>query len=145
MPYLGRLKQAADLHSNRLSQWLVLEQLNHPARMQRLQALATTYRRKRDAFDQALDRHMRQVARWQVPPGGLFFWLTLNHRIDTRQLLPVAIEQGVAFMPGESFHPNPEEGLGTMRLNFSHASEASIEKGLAVLAQLVDRSGRRYT
>jgi len=73
LPYLTRLKQAADLHSNRMSQWLVLQQLRDPQRHQRLAALAQTYRHRRDAFDAALQRHLGALATWEVPAGGLFF------------------------------------------------------------------------
>ena len=72
-----------------------------------------------------------------MPPGGLFFWLRLRERIDTRGLLQQAIGQGVAFMPGEAFFPDPAGGIGTMRLNFSHASGAEAERGLGILARLV--------
>jgi DNA-binding transcriptional MocR family regulator len=137
LPFLTRLKQAADLHSNRVSQWLVLQQLNDPACEQRLLGLALRYRERRDAFEVALRRHFGELANWQVPPGGLFYWLTLNRRIDTRQLLPKAIEAGVAFMPGEPFFPVTVENSGQLRLNFSHASEEQADIGLAKLAALV--------
>jgi 2-aminoadipate transaminase len=137
LPFLTRLKQAADLHSNRVSQWLVLQQLNDPACEQRLQGLALRYRERRDAFEVALRRHFGELANWQQPPGGLFYWLTLNRRIDTRQLLPRAIEAGVAFMPGEPFFPVTVESSGQLRLNFSHASEEQADIGLAKLAALV--------
>lgn len=137
LPYLTRLKQAADLHSNRVSQWLVLQQLNDPARSQQLDKLAGAYRQRRDAFEAALRRHFSGLASWQTPPGGLFFWLTLNRRIDTRQLLPKAIEAGVAFMPGEPFLPMEVENCGQLRLNFSHADETQAELGLGKLAELV--------
>lgn len=137
LPFLTRLKQAADLHSNRVSQWLVLQQLNDSARDQRLAELAGRYRQRRDAFEAALRRHFGDLASWQTPPGGLFFWLTLNRRIDTRLLLPRAIEAGVAFMPGEPFLPMVVESCGQLRLNFSHASEAQAESGLTKLAALV--------
>ncbi|MBI5889952.1 MAG: PLP-dependent aminotransferase family protein [Nitrosomonadales bacterium] len=137
LPFLTRLKQAADLHSNRVSQWLVLQQLNDPACEQRLQELAGRYRRRRDAFEAALRRHFGDLAGWQTPPGGLFFWLKLNRRVDTRLLLPQAIENGIAFMPGEPFYPVMMEGCGQLRLNFSHADEAQAESGLAKLAALV--------
>lgn len=137
VPYLTRLKQAADLHSNRVSQWFVLSQLNDPGRGKRLAALAATYAHKRDTFAAALARHMRPVATWETPPGGLFFWLTLKRRIDTRALLPRAIERGVAFMPGEAFFAHAGEGLGTLRLNFSHAPAAEAERGLRILAELL--------
>ncbi len=140
VPFLTRLKQAADLHSNRVSQWLVLQQLNDPSREQRLAQLASRYRRQRDAFEVALQRHFGGLATWQTPPGGLFFWLTLNSRIDTRLLLPHAIEAGVAFMPGEPFLPLAVEGCGQLRLNFSHAGEEQAESGLEKLAALVRRA-----
>jgi DNA-binding transcriptional MocR family regulator len=137
VPYLTRLKQAADLHSNRVGQWLVYQQLSHPARPQQLLALVERYRQRRDAFARVLNRHFADLAQWQIPPGGLFFWLTLNRCIDTRLLLPKAIAQGVAFMPGEAFLPHNVEKSGQLRLNFSHASEQQAEEGLAKLAALL--------
>ncbi len=137
LPLLVRLKQAADLHSNRISQWLVLRQLNDPAHGARLTELAARYRQRRDAFEAALRRHFGELASWHTPPGGLFFWVTLKHRIDTRLLLPQAIAEGVAFMPGEPFFPLEVRGCGQLRLNFSHASEEQADRGLATLARLV--------
>ncbi len=137
VPLLIRLKQAADLHSNRISQWLVLQQLDHPQRGKRMQALVEIYRRRRDGFEAALRRHFGGIANWHTPPGGLFFWLTLKRRIDTRLLLPKAIASGVAFMPGESFLPVDSQGCGQLRLNFSHASEEQVDAGLRKLAGLI--------
>lgn len=136
MAYLVRLKQAADLHCNRISQWLVLEYLNDPDRGQRLVALRATYRKKRDRFAQLLDRHFADIASWQIPPGGLFFWLSLNRAIDTRTHLGVAIKQQVAYMPGEAFFADGDPPLGHLRLNFSLATESEADRGLAILAAL---------
>ncbi|WP_449193148.1 aminotransferase class I/II-fold pyridoxal phosphate-dependent enzyme, partial [Thauera sp.] len=140
VPLLVRLKQAADLHSNRVSQHVVLAQLRSPDRAERMQRVVDAYRRKRDFFAAALQRHFGELARWRTPPGGLFFWIDLLAPIDTRALLPAAIERGVAFMPGELFHAGEPAANGSMRLNFSHADEAGIERGLAVLAELVRRA-----
>lgn len=140
VPLLVRLKQAADLHSNRVSQHVVLAQLRSPDRAERMQRVVDAYRRKRDFFADALQRHFGELARWQTPPGGLFFWIDLLAPIDTRALLPAAIERGVAFMPGELFHAGEPAANGSIRLNFSHADEAGIERGLAVLAELVRRA-----
>ncbi len=134
---LARLKQAADLHSSRISQWLVLGELCGAAWADRLARLVAVYRRKRDAFDGALRRHLGSLATWQSPAGGLFFWLTLQRELDTRALLPEAIERGVAFMPGEPFFPESPQRRGAVRLNFSHADEAQAERGLATLAELL--------
>jgi len=137
LPFLTRLKQAADLHSNRVSQWLVLQELNDFKRDTRLAELAERYRRRRDAFEVALRRHLGDLAVWEKPPGGLFFWITLKRCIDTRKLLLAAIEAGVAFMPGEPFFPMKVASCGQLRLNFSYASEEQAETGLGKLAMLL--------
>jgi 2-aminoadipate transaminase len=137
VPYLVRLKQAADLHSNRISQWWVLQQLQDPMYQARLQTLAQSYSAKRDDFARCLDHHFKDLASWDVPKGGLFFWLTLKQPLDTRQLLLQALEQQVAFMPGEAFMPEPTQGTGQIRLNFSHADGRQTQAGLARLAGLM--------
>ena len=131
---LERLKQAADLHSSRLSQALALADLEDPGRAARLEQLQTLYRGKRDAFAAGLRQHFPH-SRWQQPEGGLFFWAKLGEQ-DLRRLAPAALEAGVAFLPGEHCYPGtPEHGWA--RLNFSHASPERAREGLRRLAQVL--------
>lgn len=57
--------------------------------------------------------------------------------MDTRTLLPEAIRRGVAFMPGELFYPDLPKSCGAPQLNFSHAYEEQIGRGLTILAELL--------
>lgn len=133
-PLLVQLKQAADLHTNRLSQWMVLQYLNDPGRAARMDQVAALYRRKRDAFADALTRHLGNRASWSLPPGGLFFWLTLADGIDIEALLKRCVARGVLFTPGSHFLA--EGGASpTIRLNFSLAEPEAAERGLAVIAE----------
>ena len=140
---LVAIKQATDLHSSRLSQRIVYDAITGPDWSQRLEQLVTFYRGRRDIFDEYLRRHFRDLATWDTPQGGLFFWLRLRRPIDTRTLLSEAIENGVAFMPGEEFSPGRAD-VGTMRLNFSHASPEDTERGLQTLAERVHNVSGKY-
>lgn len=133
------LKQAADLHSNRVSQQFILSHLLHADASKRLAMIVERYREKRDRFNKLLVTHFEGIATWSIPKGGLFFWLTLNNQttIDTRQLLPKAIEQSVAYMPGEPFYADNRSNSNQLRLNFSHADYADADRGLATLASLI--------
>jgi DNA-binding transcriptional MocR family regulator len=142
--HLVRLKQAADLHTNRVGQMLALAQLRSPDLESHLATLRHTYAEKRDAMQDALTRHFSDLAEWTAPPGGLFFWLRMRdlpgerggrERPDMRQLLPTMLERGVAFMPGEVFFPSSSGETGYMRLNFSHASAEEMERGVEALAE----------
>ncbi|MBI3608166.1 MAG: PLP-dependent aminotransferase family protein [Nitrospirae bacterium] len=136
-PTLVKLKQAADLHTNRVGQWWAVRLLTDPGYPAHLDRLRTLYRIKRDAMARALDHHFRALADWSLPAGGLFFWLRLQHRVDTRTLLAPALERGVAFMPGEPFFPQDDPPLGSLRLSFSGVAVADIEPGLVALAALI--------
>ena len=66
----------------------------------------------------------------------------LNEVEDAAEVLKIAIERKVAFVPGESFHPNGG-GKNTMRLNFSYSNPETIRDGITrmgtVLKELVKK------
>ncbi|MBX9409990.1 PLP-dependent aminotransferase family protein [Pseudomonas baetica] len=140
--HLLKLKQSADLHTNRIGQWQALQWMGTEQYQQHLIELRGFYRERRDAFQSALETHFSDLADWNVPQGGLFFWLTLKQPLDTRTLLNEALANDVAFMPGEPFFPDPDKNLGHLRLNFSHIDAARLDEGLKRLAAVVRQAQR---
>ncbi|SDN11210.1 aminotransferase-like domain-containing protein [Pseudomonas jinjuensis] len=136
-PHLLRLKQSADLHTNRIGQWQALQWFGTEAYSGHLAELRDFYRIRRDAMQVQLEQHFGDLAEWNVPQGGLFFWLTLKHKIDTRSLLDQALKQNVAFMPGEPFFTDPDANPGHLRLNFSHVAPERLGEGLRRLAAVI--------
>ncbi|EIK95593.1 putative aminotransferase [Pseudomonas sp. M47T1] len=135
--HLLRLKQAADLHTNRVGQWQAMQWLGTEKYRQHLGELRGFYRERRDAMQQALEQHLGDLADWHVPQGGLFFWLTLKQPIDTRTLVAAAMAQDVAFMPGEPFFADPDANPGCLRLNFSHVAPHRLQEGVLRLAHVI--------
>ncbi|MGE4404549.1 PLP-dependent aminotransferase family protein [Pseudomonas sp.] len=136
-PYLLRLKQSADLHTNRIGQWQALQWLGSPEYRAHLAELRDFYRIRRDAMQAALTEHFSDLASWEMPQGGLFFWLTLKQPLDTRTLLKQALAQDVVFMPGEPFFVDPDANPGYLRLNFSHVAPERLGEGLRRLASVM--------
>lgn len=136
-PYLLRLKQSADLHTNRIGQWQAQQWLGSEQYRAHLDELRRFYQLRRDAMQAALIEHFAELADWQVPQGGLFFWLQLKQPIDTRTLLDAALAQDVVFMPGEPFFVEPERNPGYLRLNFSHVAPERLTEGLRRLAGVI--------
>jgi 2-aminoadipate transaminase len=79
---------------------------------------------------------MPKTVRWTHPAGGMFIWLTLPVGVNTTNVLRVAVEQRVVFVPGAAFFANGG-GENTMRLNFSHSSPERIREGVARLAEVL--------
>ncbi|WP_073526491.1 aminotransferase-like domain-containing protein [Pseudomonas fluorescens] len=144
-PHLLRLKQSADLHTNRVGQWQALQWIGTERLAHHLAELRDFYRLRRNAFQIALETHFSDLADWNVPQGGLFFWLTLKRPLDTRTLLKAALAADVAFMPGEPFFPDPDNNPGYLRLNFSHIDPARLDEGLKRLAAVVHNAQQEHT
>ncbi len=102
----------------------------------RVGAIVERYRRKRDTMLAALSREMPPGVTWTHPHGGLFLWVRLPEGMDTERMLPLAVEEGVAYVVGSGFHADGG-GRNAMRLNFSFPSEAEIEEGVRRLARIV--------
>jgi 2-aminoadipate transaminase len=131
-------KQGTDLHSSTFDQMVAFEVARGGFIDQHVRRLREVYHRRRDVMLAALERALppETGVRWTHPQGGLFLWVTLPAGMDTGRLLEAAVGERVAFVPGVCFHPDGS-GENTMRLNFSNASEAMIEDGIARLARVI--------
>lgn len=130
-------KQAADLHTSSFTQRVVWRALSRPGFLEaHLARLRAAYARRRDAMLDSLARHFPEGCTWTRPDGGLFLWMTLPEGVDAAGLLPGCAEAKVAFVPGAPFWVGAPK-RGTLRLNFSNASEERIEEGVRRLARVV--------
>ena len=140
--HLLKLKQAADLHSNRLAQGMVATLLSDEGSMaMRLQMLRSSYRKRRDVMQSVLIDCAAPFGDWDLPQGGMFFWLRLKRATDLNRLLAATLEKGVAFMPGDSFFTQPQYHGEYIRLNFTGVSESDIETRLPIVFDLMRKLG----
>ena len=142
-PALVRMKQSIDLHTGSLAQRAVHDLVAQPGwtdeRARRQQEL---HRDRANALAAALERHLGGIARWYAPRGGMFTWVRLDAAAvpDTDGLLPVAIEHGVAYVPGSAFDPfaRPSRDL---RACFATLDENDLDRAVARLADAVAQLG----
>lgn len=136
-PYFAKIKQGTDLHTNRPGQWWCQQFLNNETGFtQHIIDLCDYYTHQRDAMERALTKHFGDIADWETPQGGLFYWVTFKADINTADLLAEALEKQVAFLPGSAFYPEGDEKFSSIRLSFSEASISNIDIGIARLAEV---------
>lgn len=134
---LLQAKQACDLHTPALNQRIIMQLLDSGFDLDgHLDTVRARYRAQRDAMGAALARHLPAGCTWQLPLGGMFFWVTCPDGVDTLQRLPLAVEAGVAYVPGASFYAGsaPRQS-NTMRLSFVTLSPSQIDEAVARLAR----------
>jgi 2-aminoadipate transaminase len=131
-------KQPADLHTGMAQQMATYEVARNGFVDRHVERIKDFYRERRDVMLLAIEEHFPSDAHYTRPAGGLFVWAELPPHIDTRELLIEAIQDKVAFVPGQGFHPD-HSGTNTMRLNFSNVPPDQLREGVRRLGQAIQR------
>ena len=136
-PKLLQAKQAADLHTPSFNQRMVAEVLKGNFLDRHVPTIRALYKSQRDAMLAALDTHLAgSGVSWNTPDGGMFLWLKLPEGMNAIDLLPLAVERNVAFVPGAAFYADAPQH-NTLRLSFVTASVDQIHTGIAALAKVI--------
>lgn len=134
---LVQLKQASDLHTPSLTQYIAYQILSknnflsyHIPRIRQLYSTRCQY------MLQSLAQYMPKEVSWNQPEGGMFIWVELPENINATELLSEAINQKVVFVPGETFFAYTEKN-NCLRLAFVTVPEEKINKGIKKLADII--------
>jgi len=134
-PKLLQAKQAADLHTPTFNQRMVAEVIKDGVLDTHVPKIRALYKAQCEAMLAALSREFEGLGvEWNRPVGGMFLWLRLPAGLDSVKLLPMAVENNVAFVPGAPFYADGGDPR-TLRLSFVTASVEQINIGIAALAK----------
>jgi 2-aminoadipate transaminase len=137
MPKLLQAKQAADLHSPSFNQRMVSEVLKDGFIDRHVPTIRALYKSQCHAMLEALQKEMAGLdVVWNSPDGGMFLWVRLPEGMNAVELLPKAVDKGVAFVPGAAFYADHADPR-TLRLSFVTASVEQIHIGIAALAAAI--------
>jgi 2-aminoadipate transaminase len=95
------------------------------------------YRTKRDAALEAVRQYLPSLHTTE-PSGGFFLWLTLPEGLNSKEMLPLAVTELVAYTPGTAFFGDGR-GHENIRICFSHPTAENVKVGIHRLANVIDR------
>nr|WP_062430537.1 PLP-dependent aminotransferase family protein [Herbidospora daliensis] len=99
------------------------------------------YRERRDALLGALETLMPEGCTWTKPAGGFFVWMTLPEGLNSKAMLPQAVDKRVAFVPGTGFYADGS-GSRHMRLSYCYPQPDRIREGVRRLAGVIEEELR---
>lgn len=128
-------KEAMDLHTNGLSQYILSDYLKDNDEFNsHLKYLRKSYRKKMQIFSSYLDDILPQFE-YEKPKGGMFIYGRLPN-INTKDLVKKCLENGVVFVPGIEFYDSSEI-TDEIRFNFTSCSPKEIFIGLNIILQTI--------
>jgi kynurenine/2-aminoadipate aminotransferase len=135
---------SATLGGNMMCQSIVFSMLHHwgdsglAAYVSRMQGL---YAKKAASALNSLEKHMKDIAVWRKPVGGMFVWIRLLHVDDAREFFDSLKESGVVVMPGHVSLAEKTDVDGNskccphIRISFSYISAEAISEGIRRIAE----------
>jgi 2-aminoadipate transaminase len=130
------VKQAVGLQSPVTDQLAVARYLATNDIDQHIRRISAVYKTRRDAMHAELSGILPEGATTTNPDGGMFLWARLGNDINTSRLLPLAVEEGVAFVPGSAFYAHDPDHT-TMRLSYVTNSRDVIAEGIQRLSRAI--------
>lgn len=103
--------------------------------MAQIKVFRELYRERRDAMLESLDAVLPQ-ATWTHPEGGFYVWLTLPEGVNAKAMLPRAVTERVAYVPGTAFFADGT-GQRNVRLSYCFPEPDRIREGVRRFAGVV--------
>ncbi|MBQ0084231.1 MAG: PLP-dependent aminotransferase family protein [Clostridiales bacterium] len=123
-------KQVSDVHTAMLPQLLASEYLKRYSIDDAIVKMRENYAHKCSTMLNAIEEYFPKDTYFTRPGGGLFIWCDLGHGVDTFELSKKAIENKVAYVPGNTFMTDMDKPCSTLRLNYSTMSDEKIIEGI---------------
>jgi 2-aminoadipate transaminase len=136
-PVIARLaeaKQLSDLHSDQLSQAVLLRFAESGELARHLERTRAAGAEKLNCVLDACARFLPPGSRFTRPSGGMSLWVEMPAPLLAEALLRRAAQQGVDFLPGRYFSARRPHARA-LRLSFGGLSPAEIVRGLEILGE----------
>ena len=127
--------ESAILCPSAFSQMTVSTYLATSDWMAQIKIYRELYHERRDAMIDALTAMLPQ-ATWTHPDGGFYVWVTLPQGLNTKAMLPRAVTERVAYVPGTAFFADGT-GQRNVRLSYCYPDPDRIREGVRRFAGVV--------
>jgi 2-aminoadipate transaminase len=104
-----------------------------------LEVILRSARRKHEITLAALNHHCRPYVRFQVPEGGIYYWLELAPDVDQKMFRDHLDAEGVDVAPGERF-TGDDSGRRFFRLAYLDVPDDELERSIAKLGECLSMS-----
>jgi 2-aminoadipate transaminase len=129
---LTEAKEASDLHSDQLSQAVLLRFAESGRLAAHRQKMLTAGSLRLKAILGACEKELPAGSMFTKPEGGMNVWVELPKPLDASELATRAERENVSFLPGRYFAVTRPQIHG-LRLSFAGLAPENIRHGLAVL------------
>ena len=128
--------ESAVLCPSEFSQLMISEYLSTNDWKAQIAVFRDEYRARRDAALAAMNEFLPDLTTTK-PGGGFYLWVALPKGVNSKAMLPRAVENLVAYTPGTAFYGNGT-GQEFLRISYSYPTPENIRVGVERLAKTIN-------
>ena len=130
---VGKLRKIIDIQGDTIMEQSILDFIISGDMRRHHKRMLNYYKTKRDFFSGLVDSYLKDKVIYQVPDGGLAFWLKPVNEIDLFQVKKMTNTKLISFYTPDRFSLNDD--IMGIRLGYASLSEANQEKGMQILGK----------
>ena len=97
-----------------------------------LKKIKKIYKERRDCFSALLHQHLKEKVSFEIPSGGLAFWVEWKNNLNLGKLKKECEKNGL-FLPQTILYQN--KNISATRLGFGHLNHQELEKAVDILRE----------
>ncbi|WP_027372275.1 PLP-dependent aminotransferase family protein [Chryseobacterium sp. UNC8MFCol] len=130
---IGNLRKIIDVHGDVIMEQAVLQLIREGAVKKHIRKATAHYKNKRDFVFDLLNKHLKELADFTLPEGGLAFWITPKVQLDWNAVVSCLSEKKIKIIHPKQYSRTSVNGF---RLSYGALSEEQLEQSIPVIAEV---------
>lgn len=132
MKKVASLRKIIDVQGDAMMEQAVLELISDGTIKKHIRKATLFYKNKRDKTLQLLEKYMKGKASYEVPEGGLAFWIVPHSKINWPKVAGELLAKGIKINTPDNY--SDDASLNGFRFGYGALSEAQLEQGIKALS-----------
>lgn len=132
---VGELRKIIDVQGDSIMEQAILQLIEDGTLKKHIRKATLYYKAKRDFTSSLLDKYIGEKIHYQIPDGGLAFWLVPEQKKDWSVVSSALKKRGVKIITPDSF--SLDTTINGIRLGYASLSEQQLREGIKAIADIL--------
>ncbi|PKV52574.1 GntR family transcriptional regulator/MocR family aminotransferase [Aquimarina sp. MAR_2010_214] len=134
---ISDLRKIIDVQGDIIMELAVLDLIRSGDIRRHLKRATSHYRKKRAYFKQLLETHLADKVTFEVPKGGLAFWIKPNKKVNNKKFHESLLKRNVDIITTNNFGNKSNKNISGLRIGYASLSSEKLKKGLIEIGKLL--------
>lgn len=129
------LRKIIDVQGDSIMEQAVLQLIKDGTVKRHIKKATNFYKNKRDFTAKLLEQHLKDKADFEIPEGGLAFWIVPKKQMDWSETDENLEKKGIKIITPDRFSFG--ETINGIRLSYGSLSDKDLEEGVLALSEVL--------